>query len=595
MSILDNIKLAHKLALGFGICLLLAAISVVVAITRMNAMNERTTTIVNVANAESIAVCELAANFRQYRVNQMRFILAHDPKTLKTQKARMESFRDAVIANISTYDKLATDPADRASIDKLKTTWEQCLSFEPAIMEAGLAKKYDVCDTIINKTAEPPFREMREITVAMIDWNAARTKVLARESAATYLSARRAMIVLLLFALICGVLTALVITRTIQQSLGIFAARMGDLNLSFTDLAQSMKALGSGDLTSRNIRQVTHLNWTRKDEFGNMSRVFDCMLTEANMAADGAGAARESLSKLINEARKAADNIAAASEQLAAGNTDLAGRTSSQAASLEETAASMEQMTSIVKQSADNAAQANSAAGRSSTLASAGGEVVESAIKSMASIEDSSRRIAEIVSVIDEIAFQTNLLALNAAVEAARVGEQGRGFAVVASEVRTLAGRSSAAAKQIKSLVDDSVAKVKQGAIAVNKSGDHLRDIVASGKEVAGIVATISSAAQEQAAGIQEVSKAIIQMDDITQKNAALVEEAAAASGQMSEQAHGLASLVRQFKVDETHSPTISHNAAATGTYGLSSVRATGAAKPKLVLSSHDEEEIEEF
>ena len=256
------------------------------------------------------------------------------------------------------------------------------------------------------------------------------------------------------------------------------------------------------------------------------------------------------LSLLVAQVQVASGSIVDSSSELAAGNDDLSRRTEEQASSLEETASSMEEMTSTVKQNADNARQANQLAAQAREVAEKGGAVVSNAVSSMEEINKASKRIADIISVIDEIAFQTNLLALNAAVEAARVGEQGRGFAVVATEVRNLAGRSATAAKEIKALVQDSVQKVQEGSSLVNQSGRQLDEIVGSVKKVADIISEISAASQEQSAGIEQVNKAIIQMDQITQQNAALVEEATASSQAMTQQARDLQSLVSQFQIE---------------------------------------------
>ena len=260
---------------------------------------------------------------------------------------------------------------------------------------------------------------------------------------------------------------------------------------------------------------------------------------------------RHSLSHLVGQVRQSTDNIATASGEIAAGNQDLSSRTEDQACSLEETAASMEQLTSTVKQNADNARQANQYAVLASSVAVKGGQVVSQVVTSMGEINNSSRRIIEIVSVIDGIAFQTNILALNAAVEAARAGEQGRGFAVVASEVRNLAQRSAAAAKEIKTLIGDSVARVEAGSRQVTEAGRTMDEIVDSVKRVTDIMAEITVASQEQASGIEMINQAVTQMDQVTQQNAALVEEAAAAAASLREQAGGLSQLVSVFKLDQ--------------------------------------------
>ncbi|MEY4763118.1 MAG: hypothetical protein RLZZ200_2974 [Pseudomonadota bacterium] len=256
------------------------------------------------------------------------------------------------------------------------------------------------------------------------------------------------------------------------------------------------------------------------------------------------------MSGLISQVKGSASEVYRGADEISQGNTDLSQRTEQQASSLEETASSMEQMTSIVKQNADNAAQANLLAHAARDQAENGGAVVSKAVRAMAGIDESSKRIADIIGVIDEIAFQTNLLALNAAVEAARAGEQGRGFAVVATEVRNLAGRSASAAKEIKGLIRDSVQKVSEGSELVTQSGATLDGIVTSVKKVADIVAEIAAASQEQHSGIEQVNKAVMQLDELTQQNAALVEEASAASRSMADQARSLNDMVNSYRVD---------------------------------------------
>ncbi|HEY0845243.1 MAG TPA: methyl-accepting chemotaxis protein, partial [Noviherbaspirillum sp.] len=259
------------------------------------------------------------------------------------------------------------------------------------------------------------------------------------------------------------------------------------------------------------------------------------------------------LAKLVGEVRNGTDSIATASSQIAAGNMDLSARTESQAGSLEETASSMEELNSTVKQNAENARLANQLAASASDVASKGGIIVSQVVDTMSAINQSSKKIVDIIGVIDGIAFQTNILALNAAVEAARAGDQGRGFAVVAAEVRSLAQRSATAAKEIKSLIGDSVDKIDAGASLVDQAGLTMHDIVDSVQRVTDIMREISSASDEQTAGIEQINQAIIQMDGVTQQNASLVEQAAAASDALQIQARSLAELVSVFKVENTH------------------------------------------
>jgi methyl-accepting chemotaxis protein len=261
---------------------------------------------------------------------------------------------------------------------------------------------------------------------------------------------------------------------------------------------------------------------------------------------------QESLIGIVGQVRIGTDTIATASAQIAAGNMDLSSRTEQQASSLEETAASMEELTSTVKQNADNARQANQLAESASSVAVKGGRVVSQVVDTMSAINSSSKKIVDIIGVIDGIAFQTNILALNAAVEAARAGEQGRGFAVVAAEVRNLAQRSAAAAKEIKTLIGDSVDKVEEGSKQVAEAGKTMDEIVGSVKRVTDIMAEITVASREQTSGIEQINQAITQMDQVTQQNAALVEEAAAAAASLQEQASGLSQVVSVFKLDQS-------------------------------------------
>ncbi len=253
---------------------------------------------------------------------------------------------------------------------------------------------------------------------------------------------------------------------------------------------------------------------------------------------------------IVSQVRAGTGTIADAADQISAGNLELSSRTEQQASSLEETASSMEELTSTVKQNADNAREANTLAQAASQVAARGGDTVGRVVDTMGAITDSSKKIVDIIGVIDGIAFQTNILALNAAVEAARAGEQGRGFAVVASEVRNLAQRSAGAAKEIKELIGDSVGKVEEGSRLVSDAGAQMREIVDSIGRVTAIMAQIAMASQEQSSGIEQVNQAIAQMDQVTQQNAALVEEAAAASDAMREQAQALAQLVSTFRFD---------------------------------------------
>jgi methyl-accepting chemotaxis protein len=306
----------------------------------------------------------------------------------------------------------------------------------------------------------------------------------------------------------------------------------------------------------------------------------------------------ENLVRIVGQVRTGTDTVATASSQIAAGNLDLSSRTEQQASSLEETASSMEELTSTVKQNAENARQANQLVVSTSDIAVKGGQVVEQVVDTMASIKDSSRKIADIIGVIDGIAFQTNILALNAAVEAARAGEQGRGFAVVASEVRNLAQRSGSAAKEIKSLIEDSVGKVDAGGQLVDEAGKTMGEIVSSVKRVTDIMSEIAAASQEQSSGIEQVNQAITQMDQVTQQNAALVEEAAAAAESLQDQAAKLTEAVSVFKLEgSSHGvrPAPVRQGATTALPKPKGAARAMASPKKLAVAGGGNEEWEEF
>jgi len=329
--------------------------------------------------------------------------------------------------------------------------------------------------------------------------------------------ARRLLGVMGLIALACGAVFGVQLTRGITRPL---ARAVG--------LAQQV---ASGDLTAR-------IAITSRDEVGDLLAALQRM--------------NASLLKTVSEVRTGTETIVTASQQIASGNLDLSSRTEEQASSLEETASSMEELTGTVRQNAENAREANALARSASEVAVRGGEVVAQVVTTMAAINDSSKQIADIIGVIDGIAFQTNILALNAAVEAARAGEQGRGFAVVASEVRGLAQRSAGAAKEIRALIGDSVARVDAGGQLVRQAGSTMQEVVQGIARVTDIMADIAAASAEQTMGIEQVNAAITQMDDVTQQNAALVEQAAAAAASLEEQAATLAQLVGTFKVDDS-------------------------------------------
>ncbi|HEX5345399.1 MAG TPA: methyl-accepting chemotaxis protein [Duganella sp.] len=329
---------------------------------------------------------------------------------------------------------------------------------------------------------------------------------------------------------------AMVLSAVIAALIAIICAGYitGTITTPINEAVKVAQTVASGDLTSRIEVHTT-------EETGQLLGALKDM--------------NDSLIRIVGQVRSGTDTIATASAEIASGNLDLSSRTEEQASSLEETASSMEELTSTVRQNADNARQANTLAASASGVAQRGGDVVSRVVETMDSINASSAKIVDIISVIDGIAFQTNILALNAAVEAARAGEQGRGFAVVAGEVRTLAQRSAAAAKEIKELIGDSVEKVGAGSKLVEEAGSTMGEIVTSVQRVTDIMGEISMATQEQSTGIDQINMAVGQMDTVTQQNAALVEEAAAAAASLQEQAARLAEVVSVFRMEEAAVP----------------------------------------
>lgn len=349
----------------------------------------------------------------------------------------------------------------------------------------------------------------------------------------------------------------------IALGLGIFSAlRLSQgITRPIADAVKLAETVASGDLTAT-------VKASSKDEIGQLLQAL--------------GKMNDNLAKIVADVRHGTESIATSAGEIANGNLDLSSRTEEQASSLEETASAMEELTSTVKQNADNARQANQLAASASSVAVQGGQVVDQVISTMGTITESSKRISDIIGVIDGIAFQTNILALNAAVEAARAGEQGRGFAVVASEVRNLAQRSANAAKEIKGLITDSVESVEAGSKLVAQAGATINEVVESVRRVTDIVSEISAASAEQSTGIEQINQAVVQMDEVTQQNAALVEEAAAASQAMQDQSNKLEQLVSVFKVSGGQARTVAEHAPKPRPKPV----AVQKPKPKLAASS---------
>ena len=462
------------------------------------------------------------ANIALIKVGRARsnFLLATTAEERATRQADIARFIAASKDSLAKAQPLFVTPAAKELFARFAAVETQYITvMTQALSLAGtepLAQRSAELAGLLNQTRQHA-DELDGVLDKLSLQKEERAKAAAEQASGVYQASRSFMLALVLGSMAAGLALGVLITRGLTRQLGgepAYAVKIAG-------------AIAEGDL-SVDIRTASH---------DNTSLLFAMK------------AMRDKLVGIVSQVRSGTDTIHTASSEIAQGNLDLSARTEEQASSLEETASSMEQLTSAVRQNADNARQANALAGAASDVAGKGGAVVGRVVQTMESINASSRKIVDIISVIDGIAFQTNILALNAAVEAARAGEEGRGFAVVASEVRNLAQRSSQAAKEIKTLIGDSVEQVEIGSRLVHDAGKTMDEVVTSVRQVADIMQEITAASAEQSAGIEQVNQAILQMDQVTQQNAALVEEAAAAAESLQDQAQILTDLVGVFRL----------------------------------------------
>ncbi|MFN3788620.1 methyl-accepting chemotaxis protein [Massilia sp.] len=517
----NRMKVGTRLIAGFLALTLLGATVAGIGIfnmSRINAAND----ILYKRELLGISYVKEANINLMYIARALRnVLLASTDKDREAALANVETARTQLKANLDKARPLFVTERGKAMFVELE---ERLRNYETHVAEASRLARADSLQQTrssvdylfasVAPAANDADKQLTELTRLKEEY----ARATADEASMQYESSRVMMLLLVLGSALAGIGLGVLITRSLTRQLGGEPAYASEIagRIAAGDLTVDV-ALRQGDKTS-------------------------LLFAMKSM--------RDSLAQIVGEVRSGTDAMASASHQIASGNLDLSARTEEQASSLEETASSMEELTSTVQQNADNARQANGLATSASEVAERGGMVVSQVVDTMASINDSSKKIVDIIGVIDGIAFQTNILALNAAVEAARAGEQGRGFAVVASEVRTLAQRSAAAAKEIKLLIDDSVGKVDAGAKLVDQAGATMDEIVASVRRVTDIMGEISSASLEQTSGIEQINMAISQMDQVTQQNASLVEEAAAAAESLQDQAGKLAGLVSVFKVD---------------------------------------------
>jgi methyl-accepting chemotaxis protein len=517
----SSMKVGTKLIAGFVIVTILGAIVACIGIINMGRINDQADSMYMEDLMGLSYIKEANINLIYAGRSRNSFLLA----TSAEERTRHRSDIDKYLATIDDYLQKARPlfilPEGKKMLDDYAATardYRQLLSQALTRADAEpLVQRSDELNQML-VAARKQADVLDDMLTALTKLKEARAKQKSDDTTALFESSQALMIGLVLGSLFGGLGLGALIARALTRQLGGEPAYAADV----------AGKIAGGDLT---------VDVALRDN--DQDSVLFAMKTM-----------RDSLSSIVGEVRTGTDMIATASSQIASGTQDLSARTEQQAGALEETASSMEELTSTVKQNADHARQANQLAQSASDVARKGGAVVDEVIGTMSAINESSGKIADIIGVIDGIAFQTNILALNAAVEAARAGEQGRGFAVVASEVRNLAQRSAAAAKEIKQLIDHSVTNVDAGAKQVDQAGVTMREIVDSIQRVTDIMADIQAASSEQTTGIEQINEAIVQMDQVTQQNAALVEESAAASESMQDQARKLSQIVGVFRLE---------------------------------------------
>ncbi|MCS0592628.1 methyl-accepting chemotaxis protein [Massilia norwichensis] len=539
---LSNMKVGMRLALGFALVLVLMVVLTVVGIVRTGQIQSRLDHVIGVSNVVTRLVVDMRNNVSE-RITSLRTLtLMTDPSDMEPELKRFKEQTakyDALQAKLSEKFAIEASAEEKALLVQIKEAESVAM---PAIAKASelyLANNAMDATRVMVKEIRPAQKKWLDALDQLAEREDKQNAQTQADAGAQYESARNTMLLTLLAAVAIGVAAAYVITRGLLKQLG-----------------------GEPGYTSRIATSIAE---------GDLSIAIDTKSSDKGSLLSEMKQMRNSLVDIVSQVRRGTHTITTASREIAAGNTDLSSRTELQASSLEKTASAMEELTSTVKQNAENAREANQLAATASDVARKGGEVVSQVVGTMGEINSSASKIADIIGVIDGIAFQTNILALNAAVEAARAGEQGRGFAVVASEVRNLAQRSAAAAKEIKTLIGDSVEKIGRGSKLVGQAGVTMDEVVGSVKRVTDIMSEIANASAEQSAGIEQVNLSIIEMDGMTQQNAALVEQAAAAFQSLQDQAAELQRVVSIFKLEgeeailaEAAAPAASSTAVAT-------------------------------
>lgn len=533
---INNMKVGSRLGLGFGILIVFSIVIAAISWKQLVEADGEIDLLINDRVEKVIKINEIKAAVSAQAEALRTIGLSKGDAILQRETKRIRDTASQIAERFDRLDKTITSDKGRALLQATVTKRSQFIVVRERAMTAAVAKDYDGMGALIEQELVPA---QAGYLAALGDLIGYQSELMNAAYNQTRADVRRTLWLLSIMTLTCavvGIVIAWRLARSVTAPLGTavtVADRIadGDLDVDITD--------------------------DRRDELGQLLRSMKRM--------------RTSLARVVGTVRENAENVTTASAQIAAGNQDLSSRTEQQAASLQETAASMEQLTSTVKQNAENARTANQLAQSASTAAAAGGQTVSEVVTTMDSISANSRKMADIIGVIDGIAFQTNILALNAAVEAARAGEQGRGFAVVATEVRTLAQRSADAAKEIRTLISQSVERVAAGSNLVQAAGTAMQDIVSRVTRVTDLIGEITHSAAEQSNGIEQVNLAVSQMDQVTQQNAALVEEAAAAASSLKTQAGELVQAAAVFQLAQERGiggaehPSAARDAALSG------------------------------
>ena len=511
---MKNLKISTRILGTFAILVALLLVVVAMALMQLRSMRESTQTITGNALPSVEVINVLNADLVRARLLELRHVNNDEPAYMADVEKQFEQLQQRLGEEKKVYEPLIVADEEKQLYKQFLQERARYVELNKQLFEVSHNGDKAQAKLLLGGESLKLYNESSATLQKLIKFNSDVAHAEARASESVYNRAVTMLIVAAIVAALIAVIAGILLVRSIRAP-----------------LEQAVKAadrVASGDLSG-----AIHVD--RQDETGQLLNALERM--------------QQSLVQTVHSVRLNAEGVASASAQIASGNADLSSRTEEQASALEETAASMEQLGSTVRQNADNARAANQMAVKASQVAEQGGAVVAEVVETMKGINNSSQQIADIISVIDSIAFQTNILALNAAVEAARAGEQGRGFAVVAGEVRTLAQRSAEAAKEIKALIGTSVERVGQGTQLVDKAGATMADIVSSIRRVTDIMAEISAASQEQSQGVAQVGEAVTQMDQTTQQNAALVEESAAAAGALGKQAQDLVQAVAVFQL----------------------------------------------